>query len=73
MKDIKSPLLEFLAFNIDLVEMTCDTLGMYEFFPAGWATTGAMSMICGTIPAICEFGAYIIIDEDVRLDDRDRL
>lgn len=42
-------------------------------FPANWFDTGAMSLICGTIPQLCEFGVYLLCDEDTDLDDSTRL
>ena len=42
-------------------------------FPAGWLTTSAFRVICTVIPAICDFGVYLIADEDTYLDNTDRL
>lgn len=69
----KSNLLWFVAENDGLLVDTCDLLGFYEFFPANWIDTGAMRLICGTIPALCRFGAFLIVDEDTSEDDSDRL
>lgn len=69
----KSTLLWLVANNYNLFADTCQILGIYEFFPANWLTTGAFRLICGTIPAICQLGAYLIVDEDTTLDDADRL
>jgi hypothetical protein len=55
------------------LETTCQTLGIYEFFPADYLTKGAFRLICGTIPKLCELGVYLISDEDVSLDKPDRL
>ena len=69
----KSSLIKFVAHNEWLLVDTCDLLGIYEFFPANWLDTGAMRLLCGTIPALCEFGDYLIADEDITLDDEGRL
>jgi hypothetical protein len=73
MTHINSPLLSFVALFSDLLETTCQTLGIYEFFPADYLTKGAFRLICGTIPKLCELGVYLISDEDVSLDKPDRL
>lgn len=44
-------------------------LGIYEFFPAGWLTTGAMRLLCGTIPGFCNLGLWLVTDEDTTLND----
>ena len=46
----KSSLIHFFADFRSLIVNTAGTLGFYEFFPAGYITTGAMRIICGTIP-----------------------
>lgn len=69
----QSDLLYFFAEHDALIIDTCELFGIYDLFPANWATTGAMQLICGTIPELCEFGVYLICDEDVDLDDSDRL
>lgn len=69
----KSSLLWFFAENDGLLVDTCSLLGIYEFFPANWIDTGAMRLLCGTIPALCKFGTYLIVDEDTTLDDTGRL
>lgn len=56
----------------DLIETTCQTLGIYEFFPADWMTTGAFRLICGTLPDLCKFGAALIVDANPELDKDDR-
>jgi lysosomal acid lipase/cholesteryl ester hydrolase len=68
----KSSLIHFFADFQSLIVGTASTLGFYEFFAAGWVTTGAMRLICGTIPQLCEFGMYLITDEDPSLNDPDR-
>lgn len=69
----KSALIQlFSTFKVLLVD-TCELLGIYEFFPANWLTTGAFRLLCGTIPALCELGDYLIADEDISLDDTNRL
>jgi hypothetical protein len=69
----RSSLLEFVAYNDALLVDTCNTLGIYEFFPANYLETGAFRLICGTIPALCRFGVYLVADEDTTLDNADRL
>eukprot|EP00347_Sterkiella_histriomuscorum_P018552 403345077 len=69
----KSNLLQLIAHNDALLLATCQTLGIYEFFPANWLTTGAMRLLCGTLPSLCQLGDYLIADEDLSLDDKDRL
>jgi len=69
----KSNLLQFVAKNDALLVDTCKVLGIYEFFPANWLTTGGFRLICGTIPALCKFGTFLIADEDTSLDNTDRL
>jgi lysosomal acid lipase/cholesteryl ester hydrolase len=69
----KSSLLSFVAHNSALLIDTCSLLGIYEFFPANWIDTGAMRLLCGTIPALCQFGVYLVADEDTSLDNSDRL
>lgn len=68
-----SDLLYFVARNDQLILDTCELFGIYDMFPANWLDTGAMRLICGVIPPLCDFGAYLICDEDVNLDDKDRL
>jgi hypothetical protein len=65
----KSDLIQFFAGNDALLIDTCDLFGIYEFFPANWETTGSFRLLCGTIPALCNFGVYLIADEDITLDD----
>jgi hypothetical protein len=69
----KSSLLKLVALNEKLLVDTCDLLGIYEFFPANWLTTGAMRAICGHLMALCELGDYLVADEDVTLDNEKRL
>lgn len=71
--NVKSGILWFLAQYDFLVINACQTLGIYDIFPANWLTTGVFRLICGTIPAICEFGVNIIADENTALDKADRL
>lgn len=68
-----SDLLYFVAKNDQLIIDTCELFGIYDLFPANWFDTGAMRLLCGIIPELCDFGAYLICDEDVDLDDKDRL
>jgi len=68
----KSSLIHLVAdFRFLLID-TCSALGIYEFFPANWVTTGAMRLLCGTIPQLCNLGLYLISDEDPGLNDQDR-
>jgi len=69
----KSALIQLVSANDALLLDTCKLLGIYEFFPANWLTTGAMRLLCGTIPALCRLGDFLIADEDTTLDDADRL
>jgi lysosomal acid lipase/cholesteryl ester hydrolase len=69
----KSSLLQFFSHNGALLIDTCNTLGIYEFFPANYLDTGAMKLLCGVIPALCRFGVYLVADEDTSLDNADRL
>jgi lysosomal acid lipase/cholesteryl ester hydrolase len=62
-----------MAHHDTLLIDTCDTLGIYEFFSANWLTTGAMRLICSALPSLCELGDYLIADEDISLDNEDRL
>ena len=68
----KSSLIQFFADFRNLIADTAGLLGLYEFFPANWLTTGFMRLFCGTIPQICEFGLFLISDEDPTLNDQDR-
>ena len=68
----KSSLIQLVAYNKVLLVDTCNLLGIYEFFPANWITTGAMRLLCGTIPALCKLGTFLIADEDPSLDDTGR-
>lgn len=69
----KSSLIQFVANHRTLLTDTCQLLGIYEFFPANWMTTGAMRLLCGTIPALCDLGVFLVADEDTSLDDPVRL
>ena len=69
----KSNLLNIVSKNDAIILGACNTFGIYEFFPANWLTTGAMRFLCGTIPALCQLGDYLIADEDPTLDDPNRL
>jgi hypothetical protein len=42
-------------------------------FPANYIDTLFMTLMCGVIPELCEFGVYLICDEDTDLDDSTRL
>ncbi len=65
----KSSLINIFAHTRFLIVDTCSILGIYEFFPAGWLTTGAMRLLCGTIPAFCNLGLWLVTDEDTSLND----
>jgi hypothetical protein len=69
----QSGLLDFVAAHDTLLVDAARLLGIYDFFPANWLTTGAFRLLCGTLPSICKFGTYLIADEDTSLDDSDRL
>lgn len=69
LSNAKSTLINLFAHSRMLITGTCATLGLYEFFPANWVTTGAMRLICPTIPALCNLGVYLIADEDTTLND----
>jgi lysosomal acid lipase/cholesteryl ester hydrolase len=73
MNDASSDLIYFIAKNDAWIIETCEIFGIYDMFPANWITTGAMRLICGVIPELCNFGAYLICDEDASLDTQDRL
>ena len=68
----KSSLIHVFAEFQSLIADTAGLLGFYEFFPANWITTGFMRLFCGTVPQICEFGLFLISDEDPTLNDQDR-
>jgi len=65
--------LTFIAKNDKLLIDTCELFHIYDMFPANWLDTGAMKLICGVLPPLCEFGVYILCDEDTDLDDSTRL
>ena len=73
MNSCKSKLLYFMGIHDKLLLDTTDLLGINEIFPANWLVTGSMRLICGAIPQICEFGTYLIVDEDLSLDDASSL
>ena len=68
----KSSLINIFAETRFLIVDTCAVLGIYEFFPAGWLTTGAMRLLCGTIPGFCNLGLWLVTDEDTTLNDPSR-
>ena len=70
---IRVGLLWFISMNHFWVIPTFKLFGFYELFPAGWLTTGAMRLICGTIPLFCNMGAWLVVEEDTDLDDESRL
>jgi hypothetical protein len=55
-----------------VIETTCNLFGIYEFFPADWMTNTAFKVICGTVPSLCELGAFLIVDEDPLYNDSER-
>lgn len=71
----KSSMVRFFASNITrgLLVTTCEALGIYEFFPANYLTTGSMRLICNTFPKICDFAVYLSSDEDMSLCDEQRV
>lgn len=68
----RSSFMRFLGRSSSLIAATCETLGMYELFPANYLSTGAMRIICGTIPGLCELGVYLVADEDMTLNEEAR-
>jgi lysosomal acid lipase/cholesteryl ester hydrolase len=68
----KSSLIHFISDFRPLIINTAAALGFYEFFPANYLTTGSMRIICGTIPQLCNFGLYLLSDEDPSVNDPDR-
>ena len=68
----KSSLINFFAKFRSRIANTAGVLGFFDFFPAGYLTTGAMRIICGTIPQLCNFGLYLVTDEDPKVNDPDR-
>mmetsp|Transcript_19193 Transcript_19193/g.18335 ORF Transcript_19193/g.18335 Transcript_19193/m.18335 type:complete len:144 (+) Transcript_19193:86-517(+) len=69
----RSELLTLIGNNDELILDFCETFGIYEFFPANWIDNALFKLVCGVLPPICELGVYIICDEDVSLDNSDRL
>ena len=69
----RSELLTIVANNDALLKDFCEAFGIYEFFPASWLDSTLFKLICGVLPPICELGVKLICDEDVSLDDSDRL
>ena len=61
----------FAQYRQSIVD-TCNFLGLYEFFPANWLSTGSMRMICGIVPQLCQQSLYLISDEDTSLLDEAR-
>jgi len=61
-----------MAFNLDAIQATAQTFGVYELFPAGFATSAMARIFCGTIPAICELGISFISDSDPSVDSEAR-
>ena len=62
----------FAEFDWLIID-TCELFGIYDMFPANWMTNTFMKLMCSVIPPLCEFGVYLICDEDVDLDDSNRL
>ncbi len=69
----QSELLFFIANHDALILDTLELFGIYDMFPANWFDTTFMKLACGIIPELCEFGVYLLCDEDVSLDDATRL
>ncbi len=61
----KSTLVYLAAYAQDDLLYLANLLGIYEFFPANWLTTGTFRIMCGFFPEICETGIYLIVDEDI--------
>lgn len=71
----KSSMIRFFASNITraLLVSTSESLGIYEWFPANYLTTGSMRLICDTFPKVCEFAIYLSADENMTLSDEQRV
>jgi hypothetical protein len=68
----KSSLLTFFAEHDSFIIDTCETLGIYDIFPDNWIDDAVFQVLCGYIPEICDFGMWLIVDEDPSLDDDTR-
>jgi len=68
-----SSLIQFFAHHEGIVVAACNTLGIHEMFPFNYMGNFAFRAICTVVPSLCEFGVYLVADEDTTLDDSDRL
>ena len=76
MKHIKATAVKTFAdssLTRALLETTCETLGIYDFFQPGWLETGSMRILCDTLPSVCEFMVYMVSDNNPDLVDTQRL
>lgn len=76
MKHIKATAVKTFAdssLTRALLETTCETLGIYDFFQPGWFETGSMRILCDTLPSVCEFMIYMVSDNNTTLVDTERL
>jgi len=68
----ESQLLDFVMLHDTLLIDTCELFGIYDLFPANWFITGAMDLICGNIPGLCEIAISLVADENTDEDDESR-
>ena len=73
LSNCKSDLISFFAAFDWLIEDVCELFGIYDMFPANWIDDTATQILCGYIPELCDFGVYLICDEDTDLDNTVRL
>lgn len=76
MKYVKSTAVKTFADSSlarGILETTCDTLGIYDFFQPNWLETGSMSLLCDALPFVCKFMLYVSSDGDTTLMDKERL
>ena len=45
-------------------------IGVNELFPANWVVTGTMTVLCGTLPQICNLGMKLISDDMPSLNNQ---
>ena len=73
MKYCGSSLIDLIAFNLPFIQLTAETLGDYEIFPANFLVSSLGKLICGTVPAICKLGISFFTDTDPSVDSSARL
>jgi len=71
--NVESSLFKFFTSNNQLILETSKLLGIYEYFPANFLTTGAMTALCGVFPDICKFDTSLIFDGDPSVIDTERM